>query len=190
MICECSAAAIVESMVCQHAPSNSSWNTCWSAGDLTSMTCSMALTHMSLTRVVRCRARSMGTAGRDNCSVAMALGTAQQHEHNTHADKHKHVRELEHESSAAYSPKLSPTSTMGTTPHAAHMVVSAVCSAKSSTAAVTSGATRRACAKHMLTAVVKAGEKGQATLAREAECEGAWRAGISNGEGGVAQLSR
>ena len=55
---------------------------------------------------------------------------------------------------------------------------------------VTSRVMRRACAKHMLTAAVKAGEKGQATLAREAECEGVWRAGIGNGEGGVAQLSR
>ena len=38
--------------------------------------------------------------------------------------------------------------------------------------------------------VTKAGEKGQAALAQEAECEGAWHAGIGNGEGGVAQLSR
>ena len=43
---------------------------------------------------------------------------------------------------------------------------------------------------YMLTVAVKAGEKGQAALAREAECEGAQRAGIGNGEGGVAQLSR
>ena len=78
---------------------------------------------------------------------------------------------------------------MGTTPHAAHMVASAVCSAKSSTVTVTSVAMRRACVKHMLTAAVKAGEKGQAALAREAECEGVWCVGISNREGGVAQLS-
>ena len=57
---------------------------------------SVALTHASLTCVVHCHARSTGMAGRDNCSVAMALGTAQQHEHDMHADKHKHVRELEH----------------------------------------------------------------------------------------------
>ena len=68
-------------------------------------------------------------------------------------------------SSAVYSPKLSPESTMGTTPHVAYMVASAVCSTKSSTAAVTSGATRWACAKHMLTVAVKAGEMGQAALA-------------------------
>ena len=55
---------------------------------------------------------------------------------------------------------------------------------------VTSRATRWVCVKHMLTVAVKVGEKGKAALAREAECEGAWRAGIGNGEGGVAQLSR
>ena len=95
-ICECSAAAIVESTACQHAPGNSSWNACWSAGDLTSMTRSVALTHVSLTCVVHCCTSSTRTVGRDNCSMAMALGAAQQHEHDTHADKHKHVRELKH----------------------------------------------------------------------------------------------
>ena len=124
--------------------------------------------------------------------MAMALGAAQQHEHDTHADKHKHVRELKHACTIKCSilTEAFPESTMGTTPHAAHMVASAVCSMKSSTVAVTSGVTRWACAKHMLTAVVKAGEMGQAALAQEAECEGARRAGIGNGEGGVAQLSR
>ena len=60
------------------------------------MTRSVALMHASLMRVVHCCTSNMCTAGRDNCSVAMVLGAAQQHEHNTHTDKHKHIRELEH----------------------------------------------------------------------------------------------
>ena len=96
VICECSAAAIVELTECQHVPGNSSWNACWLAGDLMSMTHSVALMHMSLTCVVCCHVSSMHMAGRDNCSVAMVLGAVQQCEHGTHADKHKCVRELEH----------------------------------------------------------------------------------------------
>ena len=42
----------------------------------------------------------------------------------------------------------------------------------------------------MSMAAVKAAEKGRAALAREAECEGARRAGVGDGEGGVAQQSR
>ena len=46
--------------------------------------------------VVHCHVSSTCMAGRDNCSMAMALGAVQQHEHDTHANKHKHVKELEH----------------------------------------------------------------------------------------------
>ena len=38
----------------------------------------------------------MRRAGRDSCSAAMALGTAQQHEHGMHADERERIRELEH----------------------------------------------------------------------------------------------
>ena len=96
MIRECSAAAIVESTACHRAPGNSSWNARWSAGDLASVTRSAVLTHASSMRVVRCRASSARTAGRDSCSAAMALGAAQQHERGTHADERERVRELEH----------------------------------------------------------------------------------------------
>ena len=43
--------------------------------------------------------------------------------------------------------------------------------------------------KHMSMVVVKAVEKGQVSLAQEAECEGTRHADIGDGEGGVMQQS-
>ena len=71
---------------------------------------SVGLTQASSTHVVRCHESSVHTAGRGSCSVAMALGVAQQRSR----------------MSAAYLRKLCPVSTAGTTPHVAHMAMSTV----------------------------------------------------------------
>ena len=190
-IYECSATAIVELTACQHMPSNSSWNACWLAGDLASVTCSAALTHASLMRVVCCHMSSVHMEGRDSCSTAMALGVAQQHEHDTHADEHKCVRELEHTRAVKCGilTEVVPHKHHGdNSPHTPHGSERGLQHEKLKRGSDFQGNEAGVCEAYV-DGGGKGSGKGWATLAREAECEGVWCAGVGDREGGVVQQS-